>query len=154
MEWELGTLGGIDRQPRVDRMAQLADSAGEWKRRKGSTGEIYRRSEPLKTFPTRPHISLYPESAGIDDKEDAEAKDEGSSAAPQHRHHQVPMGHQLSPGGCRYLAVFIPSITCTRMDEMTLPPVGDSGGNKIRRLEPTWGYRCGSHLQRHAVPKG
>jgi len=46
---------------------------------------------PFNPFPTQTLISPYPEAAGIDDKEDAEGKDEDSSAAPHHCHHQVPM---------------------------------------------------------------
>ena len=85
-------------------MAHLVDSTGEWKRRKGTTGEIYRRSKPFKTFPTSPHISPYPEALGIDDKEDAEAKGEGISAAPHHCHHQVPTVHQLRTCGVQECA--------------------------------------------------
>ena len=53
-------------------------------------------------------ISPYPEAAGIDDKEDAEGKDEDSSAAPHHCHHQVPTGHQLSTCGVQVLGCVHP----------------------------------------------
>ena len=69
---------------------------------------MYRRSKPLNPFPTQTLISPYPEAAGIDDKEDAEAKDEDSSAAPHHCHHQVPTGHQLSTCGVQVLGCVHP----------------------------------------------
>ena len=97
----------MDRQCIVDPMVHLVDSTEEWKERKRKTGEMCRRCT-LNPFPTQTLISPYPEAAGIDDKEDAEAKDEGSSAAPHHCHHQVPTGHQLSTCGVQVLGCVHP----------------------------------------------
>lgn len=52
---------------------------------------FFRVSKPLNLFSSRAPVSLYPETAGIEDKEEAEEEDEDSSAAPHHRHHKVPM---------------------------------------------------------------
>ena len=62
---------------------------------------LCRVSKPLNLFSSRAPISSYPETAGIEDKEEAEAEDEGGSAAPHHHHHPVPMGPPLTPVGCR-----------------------------------------------------
>ena len=52
---------------------------------------FFRVSKPLNLFSSRAPVSLYPETAGIEDKEEAEEEDEDGSAAPHHCHHQVPM---------------------------------------------------------------
>lgn len=61
----------------------------------GDQKGLCRVSKPLNLFSSRAPISSYPETAGIEDKEEAEAEDEGGSAATHHRHHQVPVGTPL-----------------------------------------------------------
>ena len=53
-------------------------------------------------------ISPYPEAAGIDDKEDAEAKDECSHKAPHQSHHQIGTGLLLSTCGVQVLGCVHP----------------------------------------------
>jgi len=55
-----------------------------------------RRWKALNSFLTRALVSPCAEAAGIQDEVEAEAKDEGSSAVPHHRQHQVPTGCHLS----------------------------------------------------------
>ena len=82
-------------------------------------------------------ISPYPEAAGIDDKEDSEAKDECSHKAPHQCHHKIGPGllHStcgIQVFGCPYCQ---PQALC-RLDAETQPPIHD-GGYANGGLRPT-----------------
>ena len=82
-------------------------------------------------------ISPYPEAAGIDDKEDSEAKDECSHKAPHQCHHKIGPGllHStcgIQVFGCPYCQ---PQALC-RLDAETQPPIHD-GGHANGGFRPT-----------------
>ena len=76
-------------------------------------------------------ISPYPEAAGIDDKEDSEAKDECSHKAPHQCHHHIGTGLLLSTCGVREFGCPYsqPQPPC-RLDADTQPPIHDRGACK------------------------
>ena len=92
----------------------------------GDQKGLCRVSKPLNLFSSRAPISSYPETAGIEDKEEAEAEDEGGSAAPHHCHHQVPMRWSCSTCGVQEFACCHPWPPPTRgQDAVTLPRMGE-----------------------------
>lgn len=65
----------------------------------GDSGGISRGWRAWKCFLTTALICPYPEAAGIDDEEKAEAKDERSHKAPHQCQHQIGTGLLLSTRG-------------------------------------------------------
>ncbi|XP_046790050.1 leukocyte immunoglobulin-like receptor subfamily A member 6 isoform X6 [Gallus gallus] len=67
---------------------------------------------------------------------------------------RFPRDTNSAPVGYRYLGVFIPSITSMGKECDDTATHGRHWGQTHGGQVPTWGCRCGCHLQRHAVPKG
>ena len=67
---------------------------------------------------------------------------------------RFPRDTNSAPVGYRYLGVFIPSITSMGKGCDDTATHGWHWGQTHGGQVPTWGCRCGCHLQCHAVPKG
>ena len=72
----------------------------ERREEKDTKGHLW-RSKAFNHFLTRTIMSPHHESTCIQDKVKAEDEDKGSSAAPHHQHHQVPMGIPFGTCGVR-----------------------------------------------------
>ena len=100
-------------------------------------------------------ISPYPEAAGIDDKEDSEAKDECSHKAPHQCHHQIGTGLLLGTCGVREFGCPYsqPQPPC-RLDAETQPPIHDRGGMQMGGSDPPGGAGVGVTSSITLSPRG
>ena len=158
MGWGQGTSEGIDRQCIVDPMVHLVDSTEEWKEWKGKTGEMCRRctGDQCHSIPFPPRLSslrIQRLRASMT-KKTPRAKMRTAAQPLTTATTRFPRDTNSAPVGYRYLGVFIPSITSMGKGCDDTATHGWHWGQTHGGQVPTWGCRCGCHLQRYAVPKG